>query len=722
MRAFLGLDGLGIGALALVTVASVGLEAVILDAVSRLMSISSASELAGTQSGESGLHVLMEAWSASLRGSKVFGRFLDPRNLYITTGQQALFVILLAMGLLSFVKLLEVRHRGKIVSRFSFRVRQHLITRFFNLRYAVFKQLSGRQVAHLASTEANQAVQGAGHLLALGSHGLSGLVYLVVAVFLNPFSTVVAIGLGAAVLALMKMLSKRLREISILHLDLMSRFNRQMVEASAVYKHARMTGARTEVSRELSNLAGRIAAAVKLRFDQASKVSAVQQPLLMFVLFGVLVLSLGSGMVSLSLTIIALGLIYRGVNCLIAGMGEYNNYMNSRSSMEGLRAFIEYLASSDDEALAAEEESPQLEAPDPVRKIQIFDVGYSVNRTGILHGVSFEASRGDVIGIFGHSGSGKSTLLEVMMGLVVPTSGLVRINDMMFSEFVQAGGRRRVGYVGSEMLVSDTAVLGQLFERLKTPGGVSDFRKALHDLGCSDWSGSLISKILDGAESERHGSVSMGQKQVLVLVNELMRNPEILILDEVSAHMDPALMRQVFSHLQSLSKERITFVVSHDIELLDYCSRAIVLKGGGIAGSGRPDELKELLSRPEAFVRAAEGRNPHLRHIVSERGGVKLQVSVGNSWIPCTLEEISIEGIGWIWAGKGPFGGGGGKGSAALVRLDVDGRKVILSGTMDESNDIGGRMAFTDLDAESLDFLESLIRALGAQTYYKDSA
>jgi ABC-type multidrug transport system fused ATPase/permease subunit len=708
--------------LACLTIVSVGLEAVILDAVSRLMSISTQPEVGESSSNAEGFIALAEAWSKSLSGSRVMGHVLDSKNLYLTTGQQAFLAISAAIGLLSVAKLMEVRQRGQIVSRFAYRVREHLITRFFNLRYAVFKQLSGRQVAHLASTEGNQAVQGVWHLLGVGSQGLSGTVYLAVAVFLNPFSTVIAILLGAGVLGFMKMLSRRLREISILNLELMSRFNRRMVEASALYKHARMTGARTEAASELSGLAGRIAAGVKLRFDQASKVSAVQQPLLMFVLFGVLVLSLGSGLVTLAQTLIALGLIYRGVNSLMAGMNEYNNYMNSRSSIDGIRAFIEYLASSDDDVLMDEESVGSSERNVTVQHIQVFDVGYSINRTTILSGVSFEASRGDVIGIFGHSGSGKSTLLEVMLGLLIPTSGFVKVNDAMLSEFVNSGGRRKVAYVGSEMLASETAVLSQLSDHLKSPEGVANFRRALHGLGCGDWSGSLISKILDGAESERHGALSMGQNQVLVLVNELMRNPEILVLDEISAHMDTLLMRQVFSHLQTLSQNRITFVVSHDIELLDYCSKVVVLKGGRVVGSGKPSELRELLSAPDAFARAAGSRYSHLRHIVSERGGARLQVSVSNAWLDCLLEEVSLEGIGWIWAGKGPETGAGSIGSAALVRLDVDGRKVILSGVIESATEIGGRITFTDLDAESLEFIESLLRALGVQRDYEEAA
>lgn len=708
--------------LAFLTIGSVGFEALILDAVSRLMSIPNLPESAVIQSNAGGFQFLIDSWSRSLAESRILGRILDSRSIYLTTGQQAILVSLAAIGVLSLVKLLEVRQRGQIVSSFAFRVREHLITRFFNLRYAVFKQISGRQVAHLASTEGSQAVLGVAHLLNVGSLGLSGVVYLAVAVLLNPFSTIIAILLGAGVLAVMKMLSRRLREISVLHLELMSRFNRRMVEASALYKHSRITGARTEASSELSGLAGRIAASVNLRFDQASKVSAVQQPLLMFVLFGVLVLSLGFGLVTLTQTLIALGLIYRGVNCLMGAMSEYNNFMNSRSSIEGLRAFIEYLASSDDDVLMAAETVSSRSESTPIKHIQVFDVGYSVNRTTILSGVSFDASRGDVIGIFGHSGSGKSTLLEVMMGLLNPTSGLVKVNDIMLSEFVKAGGRKRVAYVGSEMLVSETAVLTHLSERLKSPDGVLNFRKALQGIGCGDWSSSLISKIFDGAESERHGTLSMGQKQILILVNELMRNPEILILDEISAHMDPALMRQVFSHLRMLSQDRITFVVSHDIELLDYCSRIIVLKEGEVAGSGRPDELRDLFAKPDAFYRTGDSKNMHLRHIMSVRGGVKLQVSDGHNWLDCLLEDVSHQGIGWVWTSQNPKGSATGMGSAALVRFDVDGRTVILSGLIEDMTEIGGRIALTDLDAESLEFLSSLIRAHGVQQNFEDAS
>ncbi len=708
------------GLLAALTIVSIGLEAIILDAVSRLMSVPTG-ESVGPGFNSGGFGELTEAWSRSLSSSKVVGRFLEPTSLYFTTGQQAVLLMLSTIALLSIVRLMEVRQRGKIVSRFAFRVREHLITRFFNLRYAVFKQLSGRQVAHLASAEGSQAIQGLGHLLGVGSLGLSGVVYMAVAVFLNPFSTGIAIVLGVVVLSVMKMLSRRLREISVLHLELMSRFNRRVLEASAIYKHARITGARTEASSELSNLAGRIAASVKLRFDQASKVSAIQQPLLMFVLFSVLVLSLGFGLVTLAQTLIALGLIYRGVNCLMAAMSEYNNYINSRSSIDGLRGFIEYLASSDDDLLSIEDSISSSSCSLPIERIQGFDLGYSVNRTRILNGVSFDAYRGDVIGIFGHSGSGKSTLLEVMMGLVVPTSGFIKVNEMMFSEFVKADGRKKIGYFGSEMLASETAVLSQLSEHLKSPQKMRTFVDLIQSLECSDWTNSLISAILDGVDSELVGRLSMGQRQVLTLVNELLRSPEVIVFDEITAHMDPALLRKVFTHLKRDSKDRITFIVSHDVELLEFCSKALLINSGEARFFGDPEELRQRLHGDSAFLRAREVNESNLRFLVSSINEIEFRLSLAGEWVRCRLEEISIDGVGWVWIDSG-VPDGLSVGFSTVAKIETDRHKLLIGGTIEELSDFGGRLVFGALDANTTEFLSALMRDVRMASGLEDVA
>jgi ABC-type multidrug transport system ATPase subunit len=400
---------------------------------------------------------------------------------------------------------------------------------------------------------------------------------------------------------------------------------------------------------------------------------------------------------------------------LMGAMHEYNGYLQCRGAMDSIRSFIEYLATSRDAALLDEDTEVGGVRRQSVAHIQVSDLSYVLNRTALFSGVSFEASAGEVIGILGHSGSGKSTLLEIMMGLYSPTSGSIKINDRPLSAFLSAGGRKRVGYVGSEMLSSETAVITQLAERMKAPQGLLEFRRILEAFGVSDWTGGLISRILDGAEVERVGQLSMGQRQILNLANELLKTPDILVLDEITSHMDPLLLRKVFSHLKEIARNKITFIVSHDMELLEYCSKVMLLKSGRMVEFGTPEQLKPHFSGGAAFQRSGREEVSHVRHLVADRSDIVLQLSCGGAWVECRLEGISMDGLGWVWLKPGKGRVDPEVGAGLVVKIEISGRKSLIGGTIEHADEVGGRMVFGELDAHTQEFLSALVRDLGAE-------
>jgi ABC-2 type transport system ATP-binding protein len=252
----------------------------------------------------------------------------------------------------------------------------------------------------------------------------------------------------------------------------------------------------------------------------------------------------------------------------------------------------------------------------------------------VLSNLSFEVRPGEVIGVLGKNGAGKTTLLEVMLGFTPPTSGSVRIFGED-SARLPGHVKRRIGFVPQQdELLNQLTVLDQIkLVASFYPRWDSDLVSRL----CVDWSVDLQARIK---------SMSVGERQKLSILLAFGHRPDLLVLDEPVASLDPLARRQFLEHLVELSAEggRSVIFSSHivsDIERL--ATRIWILKGGKLAWEGDLESLKETIVR--VHVRADRER---LRKLVvpgaltSRRTPDELIAVVGR-WTPDTQAALQRE-------------------------------------------------------------------------------
>jgi ABC-2 type transport system ATP-binding protein len=200
-----------------------------------------------------------------------------------------------------------------------------------------------------------------------------------------------------------------------------------------------------------------------------------------------------------------------------------------------------------------------------------------------VDGVSLCVSRGQVYGFLGPNGSGKTTTIGMILGLLHPTAGCVKL----FGEPVTTSNNRPLRRVGA--LVGAPALLPYLTAR--------DNLKLLARLNPDSLNGRL-DEILDivgiaDAADRRAGQFSTGMKQRLGLGMALLHKPELLILDEPTNGMDPAGMHHIRILLSELADQGTTVFISshllHEIELI--CDRVTVLKEGKVIVEGAVNDL-----------------------------------------------------------------------------------------------------------------------------------
>jgi len=211
-----------------------------------------------------------------------------------------------------------------------------------------------------------------------------------------------------------------------------------------------------------------------------------------------------------------------------------------------------------------------------------------------LRGVSFTLHHGEAAAIIGANGAGKSTLLAHLNGSLWPASGSVHIGDDPVLPSTLARIRRTVGMVFQD--ADDQLFMPTVYEDVAF--GPAHFGLPADELG------KRVQTALSvvGAAHLRDRSswhLSAGEKRAVSIASVLAMSPDILIMDEPSAALDPFGRRQCIELIRSFSHTRI--IATHDLDLvLETCPRAIILHEGQIVADGPSSEVlrdRQLLER-----------------------------------------------------------------------------------------------------------------------------
>ena len=249
-------------------------------------------------------------------------------------------------------------------------------------------------------------------------------------------------------------------------------------------------------------------------------------------------------------------------------------------------------------------------------------VSYRYNQVPALNGLTMQVARGERVALLGANGSGKSTLLRLLAGLCFPSRGEIQFfgeslterrlqDEAFFFNF-----RRRVGLVfqNPDIQLFNPSVFDEVaFGPLQLRWPRAEIRErveaALESMG--------IAHLRDRAPHRLSG----GEKKRVALASVLILDPEILLLDEPSAALDPVSQSQILDLLIAWGKGSKTVITAtHDLDTLELIAdRCYVFGGGRIAGEGTPLSVlhdvplleRTSLVRPHAHIHDANSIAPH---------------------------------------------------------------------------------------------------------------
>lgn len=206
-----------------------------------------------------------------------------------------------------------------------------------------------------------------------------------------------------------------------------------------------------------------------------------------------------------------------------------------------------------------------------------------------VNNVDFEVRRGEVFGLLGPNGSGKSTTIKMILGLLYPTKGALSVFGQSPRDVKI---KSRIGYLPEESYLY----------RFLNPGETLDFFGNLFELDAkkrADRTEQLIEMVgLNQARTRTVGEFSKGMQRRIGLAQALINDPDLVILDEPTAGLDPIGCHEIKQLIQALAKRGKTVILSSHLlaDVEDVCDRVVIYYGGRIQAQG---PLKELLADPD---------------------------------------------------------------------------------------------------------------------------
>ncbi|MEO0094830.1 MAG: ABC transporter ATP-binding protein [candidate division WOR-3 bacterium] len=223
--------------------------------------------------------------------------------------------------------------------------------------------------------------------------------------------------------------------------------------------------------------------------------------------------------------------------------------------------------------------------------VELSNVNFAYNQKSVLREIALKIGEGEFVGIIGPNGAGKSTILRIMARILTRFTGNVYVMGRNIKVIKQKEFARIVAFVPQETHFQHNYSIEDIVNMGRYPylEPFQYFKK--EDIQAVEWA--IKQTGLSEFRKRLINSISSGERQMVVIARALAQNPQILLLDEPTSHLDIQHQTKIMGLLEMLNKNGMTVVlVNHDLNLASqFCKKLILLHQGRIYKIGTPQQL-----------------------------------------------------------------------------------------------------------------------------------
>ncbi len=225
-------------------------------------------------------------------------------------------------------------------------------------------------------------------------------------------------------------------------------------------------------------------------------------------------------------------------------------------------------------------------------ELRNIDFYYAGNEKIILNNVCLNIAKNTYVAIIGSTGSGKTTLVDLILGLLTPDKGTLKIDDVEINEKNVKNWQANLGYVPQQIYLSDDTIVRNIaFGLPDNKINMDQIKKVSKMANLSVFVENELALGYNTIIGERGIRLSGGQRQRIGIARALYHDPQVLIFDEATSSLDNATEKEVLEAIEGIAKLKTMIVIAHRLTTVKNCDRVYVLEKGKIVKSGSYDEI-----------------------------------------------------------------------------------------------------------------------------------
>ena len=267
--------------------------------------------------------------------------------------------------------------------------------------------------------------------------------------------------------------------------------------------------------------------------------------------------------------------------------------------------------------------------------IDVHGLNKSFGKKHVVKDFSLQVRRGEIYGFLGPNGSGKTTSIRMLCGLLKPDSGS---GECLGHDVIRdtAAIKREVGYMTQRFSLWEDLTIGENLEFIARMYGMRDGKRAV--------AAALQDLKLYERREQLAGTLSGGWKQRLALAACMLQRPQLLLLDEPTAGVDPQARRDFWEEIHRLAAEGISVLVAtHYMDEAERCHRLAYIADGKLLATGTPDEVSHLFKLSTWEVGGPAARLAELAGELRHRPGVAHVTAFGNTLHVTGEDQSALE-------------------------------------------------------------------------------